>query len=373
VLQAQSVVEHEVQSVDHETTFVMRIRPYHTVDRAVDGVVLTFVDVTERRRIEETLRQHATLVEFAQDALIGINRDGSVRSWNPGAERLFGYPAAAALGRPLAFLRVSDETDRQIARALAGEFAGPVEIAHRRLDGSAVEIELTVMPIRDGDGAVVAAAATARNISNRKSAETMRTLLLHELSHRVKNALATVQSLAMETLRTSPTLVAFREAFVTRLIALSSTHDLLTRGEWQGAALGDVLAAELAPYQGADHTRWTATGPNLRLSPKMALAFGMAFHELTTNAAKYGALSVPTGHVAVTWRSVVAGTGPRLELSWVESGGPVVAKPLRKGFGSRLIADGLAFELDGEVEVDYDPEGVRCIVGAPLDGDRETM
>jgi len=122
----------------------------------------------------------------------------------------------------------------------------------------------------------------------------------------------------------------------------------------------------LAPYQSAVHMRWTVSGTNIQLMPKVALALGMAFHELATNAAKYGALSVATGHIDVSWRSEEFEGERRLHLSWIESGGPTVEKPLRKGFGSRLIADGLAFELDGNVEVHYDPAGVRCIMDAPL-------
>jgi two-component system CheB/CheR fusion protein len=377
VLRDLSVVEHEVEIAGADTTFLMRIRPYRTVDQVVDGVVITFVDITERQRTKTKLREHAALVEFAQDALIGVSPNGAVRSWNPGAERLFGCDAGQAIGRAFSGLIPSDVDERTAALvdgALHGETGAPVEMIYHRRGGASVDIELIVAPIRSAEGAIIAVAVTARDISDRKIAEAHRTLLLHELSHRVKNALATVQSLAMETMRTAVSQEAFKEAFEARLIALSSTHDLLTRGAWHGATLNDVIEAELTPYQAVDHARWTATGPDLRLTPKMALALGMAFHELATNAAKYGALSTPGGRVAVDW-SVTGhdpkpgdadSAGRRLSLSWVESAGPPVAKPERKGFGSRLIADALAFELDGEVEINYGREGVRCTVDAPL-------
>jgi len=191
------------------------------------------------------------------------------------------------------------------------------------------------------------------------------------LSHRVKNVLASVQSLAMETLRTAPTLEAFREAFIARLMALSSTHGLLVEREWRDAGLRDVLEAELAPYQNAGQTNRTVTGQNLRLTPKMALALGMAFHELATNAAKFGALSVPTGHIDIAWSEQSGTGGRRLHLTWVERGGPRVTPPVHKGFGSRLIEDGLAYELDGEVQVEYKPEGIRCTVDVPIDATAE--
>jgi len=170
----------------------------------------------------------------------------------------------------------------------------------------------------------------------------------------------------METVRTAPTLDAFRETFLARLVALSKTHDLLTQGEWEGAALRDVGETELAPYLGDGHGRWTATGADIQMSPKMVLAFGMALHELATNAAKYGAFLAPGGKVGVTWQTQAAETGRRLLLSWVETGGPAVEKPARKGFGSRLISESLAFELDGDVRMDFEPAGLRCTFDVPL-------
>ena len=374
VLKDLTVVEREVQIPDAGTTFIMHIRPYHTMDGVADGVVITFVDITERRRIEESLREHAAIVEFAQDALVGVSLDGKVRSWNPGAERLFGYPAVQAIGLPVSFLVAPDQAEEQTAlirRALTGDVAGPLETTSRRQDGTSVDVELTIVPIRGGDGGIVALAATARDVSERKHAETHRTLLLHELSHRVKNTLAGVQSLAMETLRTSSTLEKFRNGFVARLVALSNTHNLLTQGEWQGAALRDVLAAELAPYHSDQRVRWKMAGPDIQLTPKMALALGLAFHELVTNAVKYGALSTAAGCIDITWQDQQAEVGRSLHLSWVESGGPPVKTPTHVGFGSRLIAQGLAFELDGEVRVEYAAAGLRCTVDAPLDPMKE--
>lgn len=155
--------------------------------------------------------------------------------------------------------------------------------------------------------------------------------------------------------------------FIARLLALSSTHGLLVEREWRDAALRDVLEVELAPYQREGQTHWTATGPNVRLTPKMALALGMAFHELATNAVKFGALSVPEGHVDITWSDQTGDSGRRLHLLWVEHGGPVVTTPVLKGFGSRLIAEGLAYELDGDVQVEYQPAGIRCTIDVPMD------
>lgn len=369
VLRDAKTVEREVEIASGDATFIMRIRPYRTLDRAIDGVVITFVDISGRKKIEEALREHAAIVEFSQDALISMTLDGVVRSWNPGAEHLFGYSAAEAIGKPVEFLGGFDRADEHselIEQAKAGKSAGPVGTVRVRQNGANVDVELAVMPIRGSDGTVTALALSARDIAERKEADTHRTLLLHELSHRVKNALATVQAIAAQTLRTAPTPEAFAPSFSARLMALAKTHDLLTRGEWQGALLRDIVEAELAPYQNEAHTRWSCKGPAIRLAAQTALALGMAFHELATNAAKHGALSVPNGRIEVTWEQRADKAGDRLHLVWVEVGGPPVRRSGRKGFGTRLISDGLAYELDGEVALEFDPAGVRCAVDVPL-------
>ncbi len=370
VLERQTIVERDVRTSDAAMTFSMRIRPYHTVDQVADGVVITFVDITEQKQISDTLKEHAAIVEFARDALISVTLDGKIKVWNPAAERLFGYPARTAIGRDMSFLAAPDRIDELtslIAQARNGEVSGPVETIHRARNGADIQVELTLVPVRGADDAVIALAAAIRDISGRKRAEAHRTLMMHELSHRVKNALAAVQALAMETLRTAPSLDAFRDAFVARLIALANTHGLLVAREWRDAALRDVLEAELAPYRSVGHARWTATGPDILLTPKMALAMGMAFHELATNAAKFGALTEQGGRVDIGWSNPPADGGTRLHLSWTECGGPVVAKPLRQGFGTRLISEGLGFELDGDVRIDYLPAGVRCDIDVPMD------
>ena len=246
VLRDRGLIEREVQVTGEDATFIMRIRPYHTVDGVVDGVVITFVDISKHKRTEMVLREHAAIVEFAHDALVGVHLNGSIRSWNPAAEKLFGYLPATAVGASISLLAGADRATEQaemLDQARAGVVAGPIETICRRRNGTDAPVELTLMPIRSPDGTVVALAAEAQDISERKHAEARREMLQHELTHRVKNTLANVQSLAMETLRTVPTLDAFRETFLARLVALSKTHDLLTQGDWEGAALRDVVEA----------------------------------------------------------------------------------------------------------------------------------
>ncbi|SDM53807.1 Two-component sensor histidine kinase, contains HisKA and HATPase domains [Methylobacterium phyllostachyos] len=188
--------------------------------------------------------------------------------------------------------------------------------------------------------------------------------LLHELNHRVKNTLATVQALARQSTRGGD---APGERLEARILSLSKTHDLLTRDEWSGASLGEMLENELSPYRaGPDHI--TLEGPEVELPPRHVLALGMTVHELATNAAKYGSLSVPGGRVCVAWSLAQGESGAaRLRLAWRESGGPPVAAPTRAGFGTRLIAGGVRRELAGEIDLDFEAGGLHCRLDVPLD------
>lgn len=211
------------------------------------------------------------------------------------------------------------------------------------------------------DGGVRRLAGVSLDITERKRAEERQKLLVNELNHRVKNSLATVQSIAAQTLRSNASPEFFREAFETRLIALSHTHDLLTRESWEGASLREVFDVELHAMAGEDRVGFDYAG-DVRLNPKAAVALGMGIHELVTNAVKYGALSTPEGRVAVTW-ALEDGV---LRLTWTESGGPLVHPPARRGFGARLLERGLAAELSGGVELTYDESGLICQMALPL-------
>jgi two-component sensor histidine kinase len=205
------------------------------------------------------------------------------------------------------------------------------------------------------------------DVTDAKVAEERRDLLINELNHRVKNTLATVQSIATQTLRNVLTADQARRDIEARLIALSRAHDVLTRENWEGASLREIAAGALAPYRGAGEARLLVAGPDVRLSPRMALALAMAFQELATNAVKYGALSNDVGRVRIAWRIGRGGDGRlALSLRWEESGGPPVQAPARRGFGSRLIEQGLARDLDGTVAIGFEPEGVVCTIEAPL-------
>jgi two-component sensor histidine kinase/integral membrane sensor domain MASE1 len=208
-------------------------------------------------------------------------------------------------------------------------------------------------------------AAAQREIEERRRAEEHQKLLINELNHRVKNTLATVQSIAAQTRRTAKDPKASYEAFIERLMALSRVHDVLTHERWERAALRAIVDGATQPFEDGTGRRFRISGPPVWIEPHAALALAMALHELATNAAKYGALSVAEGVVTLEWR-LAEGPGEVLELAWREAGGPPVRPPKQRGFGSRLLERGLAGELNGEVSVDYRPDGLACTMRARL-------
>jgi two-component sensor histidine kinase len=194
-----------------------------------------------------------------------------------------------------------------------------------------------------------------------------RTFLLRELDHRVKNTLASVQSIASQTLRTAPSSAAFAESFEARLMALSRAHEMLTKQAWGRADLHDILATATEPFGGLAGGRFTIRGPAMDISPETAVALHMTLHELVVNAAKYGALSTPTGHVVIDWAIEDATARRELVLRWIERGGPPITRtPEREGFGSRLIKRGLARDLGGSATMAFEPEGLGFTLRAPL-------
>ena len=219
-----------------------------------------------------------------------------------------------------------------------------------------------LFPLGDGMGVVF------RDITDRKSAEEQRDLLVKELEHRVKNTLSLVQSIAAQTFRNSGVDASVQRAFEARLITLSNVHGVLTQRGWDSADLHDVVSSALRPHAAVDRERFTVAGPALRLGPKSAVALSMAVHELCTNAIKYGALSADSGHVDIDWSDADG----RLRWRWRERGGPPVAIPTRTGFGSRMIERALAMQLSGTVTLDYQATGLVCTIDAPMAAIRDS-
>lgn len=371
VLRTLKVVERDVALQDGSATFFMRVLPYRSVKDVIEGVVITFVDITERKRHEAERGRLAAIVESSQDAIILHSLDGKIQAWNHAAEDIFGYSEAEAIGKPMSMLLPPDQRDHvpELLEALGRHEPGPPRARVIRVDsgGNEIALSLLVSPVFGAEGEVIAGSTVARDVSDLHEKEKHQELLMHELSHRVKNSLATVQSLMRQTRRNTTSAEAFTKSLSARLDALAEAHNLLTRGDWRGADLRQLLLAELTPYGSQDHPQWQVEGEPLWVAPNEAIALGMAFHELATNAAKYGALSTPPGRVEVNWTVEDTGDGSLLHFNWAERGGPKPGKPRKPGFGSRLIKEGLSYELGADVKMDFAADGLRCAIDMPID------
>lgn len=336
--------------------------PLYDPSGTLVGAINMLVDVSDRERAELYARQLASIVESSNDAIISKDLDGIISSWNRGAERLFGYKAEEVIGRSITILIPWDRLDEEVGileRIRRGERIHTYETVRQRKDGSPVEISLTVSPVKDADGRISGASKIARDITERKRAEEQQRLLVGEMRHRIKNSLATVQAIASQTLHSAS--AEERRAFIARLHALSSAHDLLKIERWDSAALREVIDMALQAFQETHRERFKVDGPqDVRVDANKAMLLVMALHELATNAVKYGALSNRSGLVTVTWELLQDGRPkPRLKLCWRERGGPPVKPPGRKGFGSQLLER--AFEgNDASKRVEFDPQGFVC-------------
>ena len=280
----------------------------------------------------------------AENAAVGIvevDRDGRFLRVNEAQCRLTGHSREELIGRHFAHATRPDFMAKDLElfeRQAKGELdVYTLEKPHVRTDGTVGWARISSTAVRGPAGEFQYAVRVIEDISERKRSEERQQLLLHELNHRVKNTLTTVQSLAWQTLQPGKPLELAREQFQARLLALSRTHNLLNEAGWHSAQLVEIIRAELEPYQDQSGGRYALEGEDIALPPRTAVALGMTLHEMTTNSAKHGALSAKTGAVTVRWRLRPAEMQRTLDIEWLESGGPVVAQPLGQGFGSRLI------------------------------------
>lgn len=328
-------------------------------------------DITERTQAEEAARFSQQRLDLAVSAhRMGVydwDPASGEAIWNAEMAALFGLPPGR-LGGPadliLGMIVPDDRARIDAAMEAAISTSAPYsseDYRIRRADGEVRWLEGAARYLYDDEGRVLRIVGTNIDITDRKTAEAHQRLLLNELNHRVKNTLATVQSMARQSLRGDSVSAQARESFEGRLAALSAAHNVLTERNWESASIAQLAAVSTAPYD-PEGTRVTAEGPPVHLEPKIAVALSLALHELATNAAKYGALSTPEGRAAVRW----ALAQPRLTLTWTESGGPPVTPPTRTGFGARLLERGLAAELGGTVRLDFRPEGLVCTIDAMI-------
>ena len=282
-------------------------------------------------------------------------------------EDIFGLPRGGFEGRAEDFRRRLAPEDlarieAEIEAALAaGDRQVTFEFRILRADGAIRWLGGAAQFVLGDDGSPVRMVGTHVDITDRKVAEAHQRLLINELNHRVKNTLAIVQGIAWQSLRMGGVPVEVRDAFEGRLAALSAAHNVLTRQSWEAGTITHIIEEATAPHHAGDG-RLILSGPALDLEPKTAVALGLAMHELATNAVKHGALSDREGRVRITW----AAGGGVLRLTWRETGGPPVRAPVRRGFGTRLLEQGLAADLGGRVNLEFLPEGLVCTVEADL-------
>lgn len=341
------------------------------------GALAVTLDITERHEAEATLRQNAESLRLAIEGAGMATWEADLQTargrWSPNRFDLLGYPRTAdhsgSVEDWLARVHPDDHhiASGAVARAFAGGEPYTIDYRIRRADtGGERWLQSYGSRIDYADGRPSRFVGVSFDITERKTAEARQQLLIDELNHRVKNMLAIVQGIAQQTLKPDIDPGTARAAFEGRLGALAAAHNLLTAQHWSPVPMREVIAETVAPHGRPDAV--TLSGPDLLVAPKTAVSIALAIHELATNAVKYGALSTPGGNVSVIWQ-VKDGEAPRLHMEWLERGGPAVAEPIRRGFGTRMIERGLAAELAGTVTVAFERDGVRCTVDAPLPGE----
>ena len=357
----------------------VHVAPLQGPGGEIVGAINCFEDVSHEHEMRQAMERQQRTFDLAMVASqMGTWRYSiadNICVYDENAQRLYGLTEARfrhdAEGVKAKFH--PDDMDTmwaRVAQALdpAGDGRYDVEYRVKQLDGSWRWLSAWGLVEFEGHGSErkpVAIAGASRDISELKQAETFQRLLVNELNHRVKNSLATAQSIVSQSLRGVPGVAEAREAIEARIGSLARAHDLLTARNWSGADLRDVVARAVEPFAAS---QFQISGPALDIEPRLALALSMALHELATNATKYGALSVSAGRVVLGW----AVARDVLSMSWRESGGPPVAPPQRRGFGSRLLKYGFADDPGGGTQLDYAPEGLCCTISVALSASQDS-
>ncbi|WP_407351543.1 PAS domain S-box protein [Luteimonas sp. R10] len=335
------------------------------------------VDVSEQHAIQQALQKQVAreheLLDALPVALYTTDADGRVAFFNRAAVEFSGrtpelgsdyWCVTARLyepdGTPLPHHRCPMAVALKEGRDVRG-----AEALAERPDGTRVPFMAFPSQLRDASGTVVGAVNMLVDISERKRAESEQRALIDELNHRVKNALAAVQAIAAQTLRSTPEPASFAANFERRVVALGRAHDLLTRRRWTGLGIGELIDSELAAEIGCPG-RIQLEGPEITLPPRMALSLRLALHELADNARRHGALSAPAGRIRLHWSQASSASSGTLWLQWNEVNGPPVRPPGKRGFGVRFIEHSASAELGGAARFDFDPTGVSCRIEAPM-------
>jgi two-component system CheB/CheR fusion protein len=390
VLRTLAPIEHPVRSKRDGTRYMMRILPYRTGDNVINGVVITFIDITRisaaEARIEELagdLRTRVSeletlldlvpvgviVIETASDAGVMINTYGANLLGAPETHR--GLKSSAIPLRLWSGDAEVPDADHPLQRA-----ARTGEAVHgwqgRLVDrsGRSVYVMIWATPLLAESGVVRGAIAAIVDVSEHKQSEERQRVLLYELQHRVKNVLTTITSLATRMSRRHQSIDSFHEAFLSRIAAMGRVHDLLTGGTWTGATIGPLTEVVVQPYISVSGANVHMAGGELRVRSTAATTLGMVLYELATNAAKYGAWSHPGGSVDIAWRHYRpdGSDAEMIELTWVEHGDVTPERPHPAGFGTTFITRSIEYELRGKAVLDFAPEGLRCTIVFPSAG-----
>jgi two-component system CheB/CheR fusion protein len=371
VLRDLSSLEKIVESKQGRS-YMMRCRPYRTVEDRIEGVVITFVDITARLGAEKQLRESEQRYHMLFDSidqgfcLVDMVFDEQSRpvdyrfiDVNAAFERQTGL--RDVIGKTM---RSLVSTHEQSWFEVYGRVAktGRAERFESRAEALGRDYEVFAFPVQQEPNRV---ALLFNDVSKRKEQERHLRLMVAELDHRVKNTLAIVQAIAQQTFKHEDIDHARRKAFEGRLAALAAAHNILTLTHWEKAALHDVVRGAISGC-GPREERFIAEGPAVSLHASQAVPIAMALHELCTNAVKYGSLSTDKGKVLLQW-TVVKDGEPRLRIQWKEIGGPPVNAPNHRGFGSMMVEQALAYEFGGTASIDFQRDGVLCVIEGPLD------
>ncbi len=376
VLETEEAAEIEAwyDMPEGRVLFALYIEPMHDLDGNIAGVRCAAADITrirslegEQRRLAEELRNALHRYEIAL-------RGSNVTVFTQDRDLRYTSISNAFLGRRVdQIVGLTDDdvvpvSDRPTIVALKQQALSsgePVD-AELRLKGPAASrwYDFHIEPLRDAEGRVVGLTCAAVDITERKAGEEHLRLLMRELTHRSKNLLAVIQALARQTSRHAGSLDSFLDEFSARLQALSRSHDLLVQEEWHSASLLELVRSQLGHYIDRDQSQISIEGPPVHLKPEAAQSLGLALHELAVNAAKYGALSVPKGHVDVIWEESEPAGGD-IVIRWIERDGPAVERPKKHGFGTLAIQRNLSRSLEADVDLSFAADGVSCTITIP--------
>lgn len=321
----------------------------------------------ELRRGKRAAEQLAAIVSHSSDAIVSVTPGGRILNANRAFSEIFQFEPHETIGAVLAELIVPEQARAQFAGKLRAAEQGPVKgeiVRRRRKDGVCLDFSLSMAPICNDEQQVVAISAIYRDVTPLTKAAEHIEFLLREVNHRSKNMLAVVQAVARQTARHAEGPEAFTDGFMARLAAIGASHDMLVSRDWRGVQIGDLTRIQCGQLGEEAEARIAVSGDLIEINPRAAESYGLALHELATNAVRYGALSAPDGHVELSFAIDVE--AKTYCLTWREHGGPPVCAPQRKGFGASVLMRAAPQSIEGESHLDFLPDGLTYTLRAPL-------